>query len=49
MNKKIKKLSKCHQSRLKKELESLILSAGPSSNPNWDQSSGGISSLESEW
>ena len=49
-NKKpFKHLSKGHQRRLKKELETLILSADPSTNPNWDRTSGGNSSLESEW
>ena len=42
-------MSKCHQCQLKKELETVILSAGSSTNPNWDQSSGDNSSLESEW
>ena len=41
-------MSKRHQLRLKKELETLILSADPFTNPNWDQTSGGNSSLESE-
>ena len=41
-------MSKRHQSRLKKELEISILSADLPTNPNWDQTSGGNSSLESE-
>ena len=47
--KPIKQLSKCHQCWLKKELQTSILSAGLSTNPNWNLSSGGISSLENEW
>ena len=39
---------KLHQRRLKKELETSILSADPLTIPNWDQTSGGSSSLESE-
>ena len=50
MDKKLlKQLSKRHQSRIKKELETSFFSADPSTNPNWDQTSGRNSSLESEW
>ena len=42
-------MSKHHQRWLKKELETLIFSADLFTNPNGDQTSGGSSSLESEW
>ena len=41
--KTFKQFSKRHQRRLKKGLENSILSAGLSTSPNWDQSSGGES------
>ena len=42
-------MSKLYQRLLKTGLEISTLSASPSTNLNWDQSSGGSSSLESEW
>ena len=44
-----KQLSKSDRYRLKKELETSLLSDGPSTNLNWDESNEGNSCLEREY
>ena len=46
---RFKELSKCHQCRLQKELETSALTADPSTNPNWNQSSGNNFHLGNKW